>query len=221
MDAQQKTFSEVVSIIKSWIPWRSQSEAANVSRDFWMPDKSCMVCYECDSQFTLFNRRHHCRHCGRVFCAKCTANSVPAPYSGQRNYSDERDRIRVCNFCYKQWEQGRASYNSRIQVPNLECSLSNSSLASAKSSVTANSSNITLCSLPISIGSYQQVQQASSLSLRQSSMKGKGIDREGLSALRRSNDLGADLGDPSPKQYECSRYSTILSWGHKAREIPL
>ncbi|WP_458439374.1 FYVE zinc finger domain-containing protein, partial [Klebsiella pneumoniae] len=35
-----------------------------------MPDQSCRVCYECDSQFTLFNRKHHCRLCGRIFCNK-------------------------------------------------------------------------------------------------------------------------------------------------------
>ncbi|KAF7843680.1 1-phosphatidylinositol-3-phosphate 5-kinase FAB1B [Senna tora] len=202
MDAPQKAFSEVVNIIKSWIPWRTQSEAANVSRDFWMPDKSCMVCYECDSQFTLFNRRHHCRHCGRVFCAKCTANSVPAPSSIQRNKLVERDRIRVCNYCYKHWDQGITSCDSRIQVPNLDHSYSLST-SSLTSTVTANSSN-TLYSMPFSVGSYQQMHHASSLSLHQSSVKGKGIDREGLPALKRSNDLVVDLGDPLPKQYKYS-----------------
>lgn len=178
-----------------------------------MPDHSCRVCYECDSQFTLFNRRHHCRLCGRIFCAKCTTNSIPAPFSSQRNSWDEWEKIRVCNYCYKQWEQGIVASDNSIQVSNLDRSpsMSTSSLASSKTSGTANSSNITLCSMPYSVGSYQQMQQSSCLNLHQSPMSGKGTDREGLSALGGANDLVADLGDPSPKQYGFSinRYCSI------------
>ncbi|KAK7821774.1 1-phosphatidylinositol-3-phosphate 5-kinase fab1b [Quercus suber] len=92
MDPQDKTFSELAGIVKSLIPWRS--EPPNVSRDFWMPDQSCRVCYECDSQFTIFNRKHHCRLCGRVFCARCTANSVPAPSGDQSTSREECEKIR-------------------------------------------------------------------------------------------------------------------------------
>lgn len=201
MDVIDKTFSELVSIIKSWIPW--QSEPANVSRDFWMPDHSCRVCYECDSQFTLFNRRHHCRLCGRIFCSKCTANSIPAPFSGQRNPWDEWEKIRVCNYCYKQWEQGIVSFDNTGQVSNLNRTMSASSVASSKTSATADSSNITLCSVPYSVGSYKQMQQGSCVnSLHQSPKRGKDTDREGLSSLGGRNiDLVEDLGDPLPKQY--------------------
>ena len=211
MDALDKTFSELVSIIKSWIPW--QSEPANVSRDFWMPDHSCRVCYDCDSQFTLFNRRHHCRLCGRIFCSKCTTNSVPAPFSSQRNSWDEWEKIRVCNFCYKQWEEGVVSVDNSGQVSNLDRTMSASSVASSKTSATANSSNVTLCSMPYSVGSYQQIQQGSCVNkLYQSPKRGKETDREGLSSLGGRNiDLVEDLGDPLPKQcgFSMSRYCTI------------
>ena len=206
MDALDKTFSELVSIIKSWIPWRS--EPGNVSRDFWMPDCSCRVCYECDSQFTLFNRRHHCRLCGRIFCSKCTLNTVPAPFSSQRNHRDEWEKIRVCNYCYKQWEQGIVAFDNSVQVSNLDrsTSISTSSLISSKTS--ADSSNITLCSMPYSVGSYQQ---GSCLNLHQSPMRGNDTDKKALSALGGRNDLVADVGDPLRKQYgfSISRYFTI------------
>ncbi|RDY01537.1 1-phosphatidylinositol-3-phosphate 5-kinase FAB1B, partial [Mucuna pruriens] len=206
MDAVDKTFSELVSIVKSWIPWRS--EPANVSRDFWMPDQSCRVCYECDLQFTLFNRKHHCRLCGRIFCNKCTANSVPAPFSNQTNSWDELEKIRVCNYCYKQWEQGIVALDNSIPVSNLDhsASASTSSSTSSKTSATADSSNITLCSMPYSVGSYQQMQQGSVLNLHKSTVTGKDADtnREGLSALGGRSDLVADLGDPLPKQYRIS-----------------
>ncbi|CAI8607812.1 unnamed protein product [Vicia faba] len=202
MDAIDKAFSELVSIIKSWIPW--QSEPANVSRDFWMPDHSCRVCYECDAQFSLFNRRHHCRLCGRIFCSKCTTNSVPAPFSGsQRNSWDEWEKIRVCNYCYKQWEQGIVSFEKSGQASNLERTMSATSVASSKTSATGNSSNITICSMPYSVGSYKQKQQSSCVNnMHQSPKRGKETDREGLSSIGGRNiDLVEDLGDPLTKQY--------------------
>ncbi|KAL9304222.1 hypothetical protein ACSQ67_021485 [Phaseolus vulgaris] len=213
MDALDKTFSELVSIVKTLCAWRS--EPANVSRDFWMPDQSCRVCYECDSQFTLFNRKHHCRLCGRIFCNKCTTNSVPAPVwiivekdscTTNKSASNklELEKIRVCNYCYKQWEQGVVAFDNSIPVSNLDniASASTSSLNSTKTSATANSSNITLCSMPYSVGSYQQMQQGSVLNLHKLPLKGKDADtdREGLSALGGRNDLVADLGDPLPNQ---------------------
>ncbi|KAK7294528.1 hypothetical protein RJT34_17417 [Clitoria ternatea] len=201
MDAVDKTFSGLVSIIKSWIPWRS--EPVHVSRDFWMPDQSCRVCYECDSQFTLFNRKHHCRHCGRIFCAKCTTNTVPTPSSSQRDSRDELEKIRVCNYCYKQWEQGIVAFDNSIQVSNLDNSTSEStsSSASSKTSATIISSNNTLSSMPYSVKSYQQMQQGAVLNLHQAPVRGKDTDREGLTPLGGRNDLVVDIDKQLPKQY--------------------
>lgn len=39
-------------------------------------DKLCKVCYECDTPFTMFRRRHHCRVCGQIFCNNCSSNRV-------------------------------------------------------------------------------------------------------------------------------------------------
>ncbi|KAE9615312.1 putative 1-phosphatidylinositol-3-phosphate 5-kinase chromatin regulator PHD family [Lupinus albus] len=202
MDALDKAFSDLVGTIKSWIPWRPKP--TNVSRDFWMPDRSCRVCYECDSHFTVFNRRHHCRLCGRIFCATCTTNSIPAPFSGQGNSSDELEKIRACNYCYKQWEKGKVALDDNIQPSNLDRSTSTSSVASSKTSGTATSSNMTLCSLAYSVGSYQQMQQDSSLDLYQSPMSGISSEGECLSALGETDNLVADLGNPLPKQYDYS-----------------
>ncbi|KDO53777.1 hypothetical protein CISIN_1g0002781mg, partial [Citrus sinensis] len=110
MDASNKTFSELICILKSWISWRS--EPSHLSRDFWMPDQSCRVCYECDSQFTVFNRRHHCRLCGRVFCGQCTSNSIPAPSVDPKTAQEQWEKLRVCNYCFKQWQLGVATLHN-------------------------------------------------------------------------------------------------------------
>jgi 1-phosphatidylinositol-3-phosphate 5-kinase len=149
MEDPNKTFSDVVKLLTSWLPRRSNPD--NFSRDFWMPDHSCRVCYECDTQFTIFNRRHHCRLCGRIFCGKCTANSIPVS-SGPDRHVDEGDRIRVCTFCFKQWEQER-SLKQVLLV--LSPSLSEASLFSTRSIITINSVSTTNGSY--STGNYQHV----------------------------------------------------------------
>ncbi|XP_004303752.1 PREDICTED: 1-phosphatidylinositol-3-phosphate 5-kinase FAB1B [Fragaria vesca subsp. vesca] len=201
MAAPNKFFSQFISLVKSWIPWRS--EPPNVSRDFWMPDDSCRVCYECDAQFTVFNRKHHCRLCGRVFCAKCTENSIPPPSIDRV----ERERIRVCNFCYKQHEQGIAStHENGTQIANLDLSTSPSetSFTSFKSCGTGNSSSFTLNSVPYSTGPYQRLQNSSGLSPCQSSLMGTITEKHSKYASWRTNDFVADIADSSPNHYEIS-----------------
>lgn len=37
----------------------------------WQEDSGVKACPLCDAKFTFFNRRHHCRKCGKIFCNKC------------------------------------------------------------------------------------------------------------------------------------------------------
>jgi hypothetical protein len=38
----------------------------------WVPDESVTACNVCRKEFSLLRRRHHCRMCGAVVCAKCS-----------------------------------------------------------------------------------------------------------------------------------------------------
>ncbi|KAL4613918.1 hypothetical protein ACB092_07G017000 [Castanea dentata] len=221
---------ELVNFVKSWIPgirWSqaqpsnegnaSQSQSGNVSRsrDFWMPDHSCRVCYECDSQFTIFNRRHHCRLCGRVFCAKCTTNSVPAPSDCPRHSAQaDWERIRVCNYCFKQWSaQGttvaRVDNDNGTQShappsPAISRSASATSLASSKSSCTYQSSCSTVGSTPYPAGPYQRVPYTSSAhsppqSARMDSVM---VEQHSLTSERSTGaSFASAIVPPSPNQF--------------------
>jgi hypothetical protein len=42
----------------------------------WEPNENILNCRECDSVFTVINRRHHCRLCGSIFCEDCNCYAV-------------------------------------------------------------------------------------------------------------------------------------------------
>ncbi|KAJ1867587.1 Prohibitin-1, subunit of the prohibitin complex (Phb1p-Phb2p) [Coemansia sp. RSA 989] len=52
------------------------------------------VCQRCRTAFTLTNRQHHCRNCGKCFCNDCSSNRTPIP-----KYAIY-DSVRVCHGCY-------------------------------------------------------------------------------------------------------------------------
>ncbi|XP_057797068.1 1-phosphatidylinositol-3-phosphate 5-kinase FAB1B-like isoform X2 [Salvia miltiorrhiza] len=200
MDSPNRTFPDIVGLVKSWIPWRS--EPAHVSRDFWMPDESCRVCYECDTQFTLFNRRHHCRLCGRIFCSKCTLNCIPTLSSEPKLPPEDWDKIRVCNYCFKLWEQGlTAPVENGNQVAELEHSSSSPSATSFISTMSSNcdSSSMTFVSLPKSVG-------------RSPSIAGASIERQSTAAAM-NNDRDVGIGEQNLSQDQlnclpCSNYDS-------------
>lgn len=59
-----------------------------------VPDMEMTACTRCDSPFTLFLRRHHCRACGQIFCQAC---------SDQRLLLEKEYKLmtpqRVCLWC--------------------------------------------------------------------------------------------------------------------------
>lgn len=60
----------------------------------WASDSDHKVCFHCNTAFTLVNRRHHCRHCGVVFCGACTSKKVVVERMGFT------EPIRVCDECH-------------------------------------------------------------------------------------------------------------------------
>jgi growth factor-regulated tyrosine kinase substrate len=51
-------------------------------------------CFKCKTTFTMFNRRHHCRGCGRIFCHACSSRKSPIPDLHIRR------PVRVCDMCF-------------------------------------------------------------------------------------------------------------------------
>ncbi|XP_029924410.1 myotubularin-related protein 4 isoform X3 [Myripristis murdjan] len=60
----------------------------------WVPDHMASHCFNCDCEFWMAKRRHHCRNCGNVFCKDCCHLKLPIP--DQQLY----DPVLVCNACH-------------------------------------------------------------------------------------------------------------------------
>ena len=51
-------------------------EFAKRHKNEWIDSNTVKDCQKCAKPFTLTNRKHHCRDCGKVFCAKCSSNKL-------------------------------------------------------------------------------------------------------------------------------------------------
>lgn len=71
----------------------------------WIPDDTETTCMVCKTErFTMFNRRHHCRRCGRLVCSSCSTKKMTVE-------ACRENPARVCDQCY--------SYYNREHLPGL------------------------------------------------------------------------------------------------------
>uniref|UniRef100_K1QDJ7 Rab GTPase-binding effector protein 1 n=1 Tax=Magallana gigas TaxID=29159 RepID=K1QDJ7_MAGGI len=61
-----------------------------VQRDFVKLSQSLQT--NCKQAFSVTKRKHHCRHCGRIFCSDCISKTVNSGPNGRS--------FRVCDICH-------------------------------------------------------------------------------------------------------------------------
>lgn len=92
---------------KQWLTEIQQADSASPSCD--SPT--------CRSSFGLFLRRHHCRHCGHVFCSSHTPHVVPLDQDAR--FHPEGVPSRACDLCwlaFQRWEESRSERLNKIQT---------------------------------------------------------------------------------------------------------
>ena len=75
---------------------RARDDIRNFVRPRWELDEEAPHCRCCQSTFDCFNRRHHCRVCGKIFCGNCSSQKVLLP--PEYNTMDPQ---RVCIGCHR------------------------------------------------------------------------------------------------------------------------
>ncbi|XP_076367426.1 rabankyrin-5 isoform X2 [Tachypleus tridentatus] len=51
-------------------------------------------CLECGTKFNIKTRKHHCRHCGRILCSRCSERDMPILKFNLNK------AVRVCEMCF-------------------------------------------------------------------------------------------------------------------------
>ncbi|XP_044735597.1 pleckstrin homology domain-containing family F member 2 isoform X2 [Chrysoperla carnea] len=73
---------------------KSGKKPVEVHAAVWVPDNEATICMHCKkTQFTVLNRRHHCRKCGGVVCGPCSNKRFLLPNQSSKP-------LRVCLQCY-------------------------------------------------------------------------------------------------------------------------
>jgi len=50
--------------------WSVCEQPGRTVADHWLKDEGADSCAGCGVRFNLYERRHHCRNCGQVFCSR-------------------------------------------------------------------------------------------------------------------------------------------------------
>uniref|UniRef100_A0A8C9TMB5 RUN and FYVE domain-containing protein 1 n=1 Tax=Scleropages formosus TaxID=113540 RepID=A0A8C9TMB5_SCLFO len=58
----------------------------------WLKDDEATQCKQCQKEFSIARRKHHCRNCGDIYCSQCSSNELALP-------SYPRP-VRVCDTCH-------------------------------------------------------------------------------------------------------------------------
>ncbi|XP_064413195.1 zinc finger FYVE domain-containing protein 16 isoform X2 [Latimeria chalumnae] len=75
-----------------------EASSLGLKQPSWVPDSEAPNCMNCQAKFTFTKRRHHCRACGKVFCAVCCNRKCKLQYLEKE--------ARVCVVCYETISKG-------------------------------------------------------------------------------------------------------------------
>ncbi|KAK4192127.1 vacuolar segregation protein pep7 [Podospora australis] len=83
------------------------------TRKHWKPDQDSAICDHatCKKSFNYFQRRHHCRRCGNIFCNE--HSNFVVPLDQDANYNPRGVPSRACSHCFKQFKAWRSRTNSQ------------------------------------------------------------------------------------------------------------
>ncbi|KAF1597127.1 FYVE, RhoGEF and PH domain-containing protein 2, partial [Eudyptes moseleyi] len=92
-EKRSETFKTAVQGLETGTPVLKTEELGRRAPQ-WVRDNLVTMCMRCKEPFNaIMRRRHHCRACGYVVCARCSDYKAELQYDGNR-------LNRVCQECY-------------------------------------------------------------------------------------------------------------------------
>uniref|UniRef100_A0A672YQM8 Zinc finger FYVE domain-containing protein 16-like n=1 Tax=Sphaeramia orbicularis TaxID=375764 RepID=A0A672YQM8_9TELE len=92
-EEQAQTLREPPGESASPVDWKREgAEELGTRQPAWVPDSEAPNCMNCYQRFTFTKRRHHCRACGKVYCAVCCNRKCKLKYLEKE--------ARVCVVCF-------------------------------------------------------------------------------------------------------------------------
>ncbi|CAK4079814.1 unnamed protein product [Aphanomyces euteiches] len=95
--SKQDAMKAYVACLNSCLPhWDDQPEYPIALEDrFWKDDFAVTTCAACHVEFTMQNRRHHCRMCLDIFCHACSSHMIMI----QLSRGAPPRLLRLCTSC--------------------------------------------------------------------------------------------------------------------------
>ena len=125
---EEKSFTVIANDVDTKLAWfkaiqkqTEHDENMDEAAPVWLPDKDAKQCMICSIKFTTFNRRHHCRYCGRVICGNCSGKKIKLPST--------KSAVRVCDTCHKDLKLGSSASlrsSSSLRESEISTSMDNS-----------------------------------------------------------------------------------------------
>lgn len=72
--------------------WICVDNPSKPKAEHWVKDDIVEQCKSCRVKFTLYERKHHCRSCGHIFCSDCSKYETEIANA----------KVRVCQSCFNQ-----------------------------------------------------------------------------------------------------------------------
>ena len=97
--------------------WANDEELGEVTgpptREHWKPDEASPTCdsAHCRSNFNLFIRKHHCRHCGHIFCSSHLPHNIPLDQEAK--FHPDGEPSKVCDTCHRQYQRWDTAHSLR------------------------------------------------------------------------------------------------------------
>ena len=102
------TTSELFSYEKNSKNEKKKTIKNGIEKLYWIPDSEVKKCKNCGIDFTFFERKHHCRVCGKIFCKNCILSFY------ERTYFDVEGELKCCSYCKDMYTELISIFNQNL-----------------------------------------------------------------------------------------------------------